>query len=534
MTINSEISILEQNIASSYNTIKNKGGSLPEQLNTENLAGAIATLEDAGVTPGEYGALYYLVGVNGKTVLRGVQLNTIDDFNAMCTDGNQQSSITINGQSILKSTIVRYTFGSAELTSLPDNFCYYFSNMSQMSNMPDSITSIGSNFMRACQAFNQSIHFSNNLQTIGSYCLANNYKRSANTDLSNTKLTSLPDYFMAWCYNFNGKLTLPASLKSIGNRVLQSCNSFSQVLEIPESVESIGDFFLSWCHSYNVAITIPGGVRSIGDYFMNTCYAFNSEISLGDSIETIGDYFMSRCIVFNQALTMPASLKSIGTSFLNRCISLTYYPTFNCPNLTTIGDYFLNECAYLSGTGGRVDLTNTTVAEIGRGFLWGCTKMKFMPEFPQTLTKVGDHFMRDCFSLCMNVNIPSSLTEIGSYFFSGCNNITRNLSIPDGLKTIPAGFMYNCDNFTGQLNIPAGVVFEPSDFSLSIYWVTGRPAYIQGIRVTGDGAAACMAALPNHTSSPYRKLVSVTANEAVEFSVDEESVPNPEDLSTTS
>ena len=104
---------------------------------------------------------------------------------------------------------------------------------------------------------------------------------------------------------------------------------------------------------------------------MNTCYAFNSEISLGDSIETIGDYFMSRCIVFNQALTMPASLKSIGTSFLNRCISLTYYPTFNCPNLTTIGDYFLNECAYLSGTGGRVDLTNTTVAEIGRGFLWG-------------------------------------------------------------------------------------------------------------------------------------------------------------------
>ena len=154
--------------------------------------------------------------------------------------------------------------------------------------------------------------------------------------------------------------------------------------------------------------------------------------------------------------------------------------------------------------------------------------MKFMPEFPQTLTKVGDHFMRDCFSLCMNVNIPSSLTEIGSYFFSGCNNITRNLSIPDGLKTIPAGFMYNCDNFTGQLNIPAGVVFEPSDFSLSIYWVTGRPAYIQGIRVTGDGATACMAALPN------RKLVSVTANEAVEFSVDEESVPNPEDLSTTS
>lgn len=136
-----------------------------------------------------------------------------------------------------------------------------------------------------------------------------------------TSLTSIGDRFLE-STGYNDNLTLPTSLTTIGNNFLSSSTSFNKPLTIPSNVTTIGNGFLSSCFSFNKPLTIPSSVTTIGDNFLVNALSFNSVVTLPEGLLSIGDGFLSGCGAFNQPLTLPSTLTHIGKSFLSNMVAM--------------------------------------------------------------------------------------------------------------------------------------------------------------------------------------------------------------------
>ena len=187
----------------------------------------------------------------------------------------------------------------------------------------------------------------------------------------------------------------------------------------------------------------------------NTRYYSHQAVSFSfgrSSATSIGSSFLQNCYSFNQPLTIPSSATSIGNNFLQNCYSYIQPLTI-----------------------------------------------------PSSVTSIGNSFLYGCYSYSQPLTIPSSVTSIGSYFLQNCYSFNQPLTIPSSVTNIGLGFLYYCYSFTDL--VYEASVFPTDNSSLSQNINTKTDAtYGTGIKVTGAGTDGLLAALPNRTSSPYRKL----------------------------
>lgn len=94
-------------------------------------------------------------------------------------------------------------------------------------------------------------------------------------------------------------------------------------------------------------------------------------------------------------------------------------------------------------------------------------------------------------------------TELQNNF---CYNATALaiLELPPELQTVTGDFCRGCDSLL-SLWVPNATPPAPAR-SLTVT-NSSAPAYVNGIILTGPGAAAWKAALPDTVTSPYRKLI---------------------------
>lgn len=455
MAISDTVQSMKTHIRQAYTAVENKGVTTPESKNLANLAGLINQIPGDVVipsdlpAPGAYGAVYYYSVVNNTTVLRGVQLATQEHFNAICTNGAGSSTITVNGASFTKSSVVAYRWGSTQITSIPNYFLYNFTSLISMSDMPDSVTTIGNYFMANCQAHNQTLHFSNNLTGIGTYFLAWNYKRAGGVDLSNTKITSIPDRFM------------------------QLCTVFNDVLTLPSTVTTIGGYFMTWCYRFNQSLTIPASVTSIGDYFLYDCINLNTEIKILGQIQSIGVYFMANTIRYAQPITITGNNGLIGErfmggSYMNRreASPITLDGTWS-----SIGDFFCYGAFYFNSP---ISITGNDL-EIGSSFLCKMWFMNSAVSLNGTIKSIGANSFNNlatfnqpldlshvkalgnnCLYGMHGFNQPidlSSLESIGNYVFYYNDVFDKNIVLP-ALESYPNNFCAFNMQFNQPLNIP--------------------------------------------------------------------------------
>lgn len=133
-------------------------------------------------------------------------------------------------------------------------------------------------------------------------------------NISEARLTRIPNYFMLYCKNFNSSITLPSTITSIGDNFLAS--------SIGDDAENI----------FNQDITIPEGVTSIGSTFLSNNVNFNGTITLPSTLVSIGLSFLYSCHRYNKDLTLPQGITSIDTSFLSGMRDMT--STVNVGNLS--------------------------------------------------------------------------------------------------------------------------------------------------------------------------------------------------------
>ncbi len=141
-------------------------------------------------------------------------------------------------------------------------------------------------------------------------------------------------------------LSLPSSLKKIGDYAIGACTSLTSVT-IPENVSEIGIWAFTGLWSLK-EISIPGSVAKISDYAFAGCnalrkltlnsgttaigkYAFTgctslTELALPGGLETVDESAFKDCEVITK-LTVPASVTSIADGAFSGCTALTdvYY-----------------------------------------------------------------------------------------------------------------------------------------------------------------------------------------------------------------
>lgn len=177
MTIASEITRINNNIASAYTAINNKGGTLPETQNSANLATAIESIPSGG---------------SGYTELPNYQVeNGVASKRSGALTGNEFSNITSVGFS---------------------GMLYSFYNRSELKGHLDlsSLTTVGSSGMQSI--FNGCYNITSldlsSLTSVGDaglYYAFDNCSGLTSVDLSS--LTSVGSYGVAYSFNRCSKLT---------------------------------------------------------------------------------------------------------------------------------------------------------------------------------------------------------------------------------------------------------------------------------------------------------------------------------------
>jgi len=148
----------------------------------------------------------------------------------------------------------------------------------------------------------------------------------------------------------------------------------------------------------------------------------------------------------------------------------------------------------------------SNLSSIGSTFLYNCYSFNQLLTLPSNLSSIGDYFLYYCYSFNQPLTLPSSLSSIGSYFLNRCYSFNQPLTLPSNLTSIGDYFLNSC--FSLSVVVYNASVYPTDNNSLSQTTNSKTSTSGAGIIVYGTKRAELMSALPNSTSSPYRKLIN--------------------------
>lgn len=193
------------------------------------------------------------------------------------------------------------------------------------------------------------------------------------------------------------KVTIPGSVKVIGQQAFQSCDLES--VRIPESVEILGPYAFDANPSLE-SIVIENGLKNILHRTFSNCPNVKT-ISLPGSIEFIGALAFAGTSGEDVVISRDIETEENGgfSSSLITCIEIR-------EGVTSIPDYFFTGCTHLT------DVTlPATLKTIGKMAFWECTSLT-TANIPEGVTAVGDMAFGRCYGLT-EATVPSSVVEYG-------------------------------------------------------------------------------------------------------------------------
>jgi len=344
MTIATEITALNNNLAAAKTAVTNKGGTVGD-TGLAGLATEIASIPAGGAS---WGSVTYLDSGVSKTVT----VNTMAEMYSLAGSANSWTA-TIGGETITNTTITSVTVGK-DFSLFPTNFCTNCTNLTSMTfengnpvktlpnyfckntgitslTLPSGIEKIGDYFMNNCNGIT-SLTFPSSLTTIGRDCFSNCTTIVTISGLDN--VTTIGNNF---CANtpLDCDISLPAlenTASNTGEQFLQNCTSFNHTITINPNYTGTMNGFLKGCTSYNKPLTIPSGVKYVSNLLQN-CTSFNQPLTLPTSTTTVVG-MLSGCTSLNSDITVNAANQSLtlygNTNIMQNCDSMTATVYFNC------------------------------------------------------------------------------------------------------------------------------------------------------------------------------------------------------------
>ena len=317
-----------------------------------------------------------------------------------------ENTLTINGT----GEMTDYEFGSSPWNS-------YLSEITAIV-IEYGVTSIGERAFSYSAVKNVTIPGS--VKTIGerAFCEC----RSLETVIISDGVPSIGNY--AFSGSTVKNVTIPGSVKTIGAYAFADCHKLESII-IPDGVTSIGKFAFSKSGMKNVII--PGCVKTIGEYAFFCCESLESVI-ISDGVTTMESYAFSGSSVKNVAI--PGSVKTIGNYAFYTCNSLE--SVIISDGVTSIGAY-----AFQSSGVKNVTIPGT-VETIGGSAFSHCGSLESV-FIPDSVTSIKGYAFYS--SGLKNVTIPGSVKTIGQFAFSECSNL-EYVFIPDSVTHIES-FAFN-------------------------------------------------------------------------------------------
>lgn len=322
--------------------------------------------------------------------------------------------------------------------------------------IPDSVTSIGRYAFYSRPYLRPetqgTLTLGRNLRTIGEFAfLESRYTGSLTIPDSVVEIGERAFY---QCENLNGTLTLGRSLRTIGKEAFYWC-AFTGSLTIPEGVAEIADGAFSSLHQFNRdgmfngTLTLPSTLKTIGaEAFAYT--DFSGELLIPDGVTSIGASAFAKCDGFGGTLSLPDSVKTVGESAFYLCEGFTGLKL--SVGLTKIERYSF---AHMYGLKTKVVIPEG-VTEIGES-AFSCSYMPSV-RLPSTLKKIEKQAFMYAHNLT-KITLPDGLETIGDEAFSGCH--PRNaVVLPASIKSIGKKAFDRDGAIYGNLNeIPVGAYF---------------------------------------------------------------------------
>ena len=298
--------------------------------------------------------------------------------------------------------------------------------------IPDSVTMIGIQAFYCRPYFlpetQGTLTLGKNLRTIGEYAFCESrYTGSLTIPDSVVEIGERAFYK---CENLNGTLTLGRSLRTIGKEAFYWC-AFTGSLTIPEGVAEIADGAFSSLHQFNRdgmfngTLTLPSTLKTIGaEAFAYT--DFSGELLIPDGVTSIGANAFAKCDGFGGTLSLPDSVKTVGESAFYQCEGFT---GLKLPaGLTKIETLSF---AFMAGLKTEVVIPEG-VTEIGEGAF----ECSYMPSvrLPSTLRKIEKQAFMYAHNLT-KITLPDGLETIGDEAFDGCY-FKKAIVLPASIKSI--------------------------------------------------------------------------------------------------
>lgn len=297
--------------------------------------------------------------------------------------------------------------------------------------IPDSVTMIG------IQAFYCRPYFLP--ETQGTLTLGRNLRTIGESAFCESRYTgslTIPDSVVEIgerafykCENLNGTLTLGRSLRTIGKEAFYWC-AFTGSLTIPEGVAEIADGAFSSLYQFNRdgmfngTLTLPSTLKTIGaEAFAYT--DFSGELLIPDGVTSIGANAFKECDGFGGTLSLPDSVKTVGESAFYLCEGFTGLKL--SVGLTKIERYSF---AHMYGLQTEVVIPEG-VTEIGES-AFSCSYMPSV-RLPSTLKKIEKQAFQ--FAGLTKITLPNGLETIGDEAFD-CWNVNKAIVIPASVKSI--------------------------------------------------------------------------------------------------
>ncbi len=383
--------------------------------------------------------------------------------------------------------------------------------------VPNSVTSIGVGAFLGCNSLEEmtlpfvgaalsggsNAHFG---YVFGSKSYKSNEEHLPDTlkTVTITKATSLGDYAFQYCALEN--VTLPSSLKTIGEKAFFNCNALLSIT-IPASVKTIEAYAFFKCSSLK-RLEIPASVTSIGDYAFAGCSQVTTlSVKAGNTtyrsvndciIQTATNTLIAGCA--SSVIPTDGNVTKIGDYAFAYCDGLTSLavPT----NITAIGDYAFTGCSGLE----EITLSRS-ITTIGENAFSNCSSLSEVV-VPEQISTIERYLFSGCGAL-ENVVLPDRLTTIGENAFSFCTSLS-SVVLPENVETMSPSAFYNCTKLTEFVVPKNGKLSSISASAFSNCKELKTVTLSDGVRTIDAGAFSGCIALTNVTLPA--DLISIGGN----------------------
>lgn len=427
MSIATNLQKLETDITNAYNTISTKGGTIPSDKNTNNLATAINSISGGG---------------SATLITKSITQNGTYNASSDNADGYSKVTVNVSGGEVVEAKSNNVNFYDYDGTRV---YSYTKAEFLELQSMPENPTHTG----LISQGWNWSLQDAKEYVNdygkldIGQMYVTDDGKTRIYVTLEEGRLEPYLSFaingtaIIDWGDNSTDTITGTSTTTRINTlHEYTTAGDYVITIESEKPIYFIGE---------GTGTTILWRNATSSGAFPNDVYRQAiKKIELGSNVTStsIGNYAFSKA----------RSLKSITIPY----------------GITTIKDYAFNYCRNLN-----VIIIPSGVTSIGTDFCHN-SEINYVL-LPNGITKINDY----CFSNNLNLRrliIPSSVTSIGKQSIESCQALS-NIIIPSGVTSILAQAFQNCYGIkfldcTKCLQIPTlgSYAFNqtPSDFRIIV------------------------------------------------------------------